>query len=157
VPGVSATWIERDLPQTDIVGTSNSGGNTATLKVNNFKVKTSAWRVVASKSFIVFGLAAGVGQDKYDQSAAISATFTGTCTSGGVTVSCNGTTSIPGTSQQMTRTNIFADLSLNLPLFKIVAEAGQVSGGTVNTYNTIGADRADRSQPYGSVGLRLSW
>jgi hypothetical protein len=157
VPGVSVTWIERDLPETDIVGTSTAGNSTATLKVNNFKVKTSAWRVVASKSFIVFGLAAGVGQDKYSQSAAISATYTGTCTQSGVTVSCNGTTTIPGTSQDMTRTNAFVDLSLNLPLFKIVAEAGQVSGGTVNTYNTIGTDRADRSQVYGSLGLRLSW
>jgi hypothetical protein len=157
VPGVSVTWIERDLPTTDIVGTSTSGGNTATLKVNDFKVKTTAWRLVASKSFIIFGLAAGVGQDKYDQSAAISATFTGTCSNGAFSTSCNGTTTIPSTSQNMTRTNVFADLSLNLPLFKIVAEAGQASGGTVNTYNTIGTDRADRSQVYGSVGLRLSW
>lgn len=157
VPGVSVTWIERDLPTTDIKGTSTSGSNTATLNVNNFKVKTSAWRVVASKSFIVFGLAAGVGQDKYTQSASISASYSGTCSSGGVTVSCSGNTTVPGTSQDMTRTNAFLDLSLNLPLFKIVAEGGQVSGGTVNTYNSIGTDRADRSQVYGSLGLRLSW
>lgn len=157
VPGVSVTWIERDLPTTDISGSSTSGNNKATLNVNDFKVKTSAWRLVASKSFIVFGLAAGVGQDKYDQSASISATYTGTCSAGGVTVSCTGSTTVPNTSQNITRTNMFADLSLNLPLFKIVAEGGQVSGGTVNTYNTIGSDRADRSQVYGSVGLRLSW
>jgi len=152
VPGVSVTWIERDLPATDLVGTENSGGTNISLNVQNFKVKTSAWRVVASKSFIVFGLAAGVGQDKYDQTADISASVSNAFCSGGT---CS--TSVPGTSQQLTRTNMFADLSLNLPLFKIVAEAGQVSGGTVNTYNWIGSDRADRSQVYGSVGLRLSW
>lgn len=156
VPGVSVTWIERDLPETSITGTSTSGNNSASLAIDNFKVKTSAWRVVASKSFIVFGLAAGVGQDKYNQSANITATYTGTCTQSGVTVNCSGSTNVPGTSQDMTRTNMFADLSLNLPLFKIVAEVGQVSGGTVNTYNSF-SDRADRSQPYGSVGLRLSW
>jgi hypothetical protein len=145
VPAVSVTWIERDLPETDIVGTS---GNNK-LNVNNLTVKTSAWRVVASKSFIVFGLAAGVGQDKYDQSADIAATVS----QNGFT----GTSTVPGTSQQMTRTNMFADLSLNLPLFKLVVEAGQVTGGTVNTYNSFAGGRADRSQVYGSAGLRLSW
>jgi hypothetical protein len=157
VPGVSVTWIERDLPETNLTGTANTGGNTATLTVNNLKVKTSAWRVVASKSFIIFGLAAGAGQDKYTNSAAISASFTGTCSGGGISVNCSGTTSVPNSSQDLTRTNIFGDLSLNLPLFKIVGEVGQASGGTVNTFNSFSGGRADRSQVYGSVGLRLSW
>ncbi len=145
VPGLSVTWIERDLPTTDIVGKSN--GNT--LSVMDTKVKTSAWRLVASKSFIVFGLAAGVGQDKYDQSASISATVS----QGGLT----GSTSVPNTSQTLTRTNVFGDVSLNLPLFKIVGEIGQASGGTVNTYNSFSGGRADGSLVYGSVGIRLSW
>lgn len=157
VPGVSVTWIERDLPTTDLVGTASTGGNTATLNINDFKVKTSAWRIVASKSFIVFGLAAGIGQDKYDQSANISASFTGTCSGGGVSVSCSGSTNVPDASQELTRTNMFADLSLNLPLFKLVGEVGQATGGTVNTYNSFSSGRADRSQTYFSAGLRLSW
>lgn len=158
VPAVSVTWIERDLPETNMTDTANAGGNTAALTVDNFKVKTSAWRLVASKSFIVFGLAAGVGQDKYTQSADISATFTGTCSSGGFSTPCTGTASVPGTQQDLTRTNIFGDVSLNLPLFKIVGEVGQVSGGTVSTYNSFtDGTRADRSQVYGSLGLRLSW
>lgn len=144
VPGVSVTWIERDLPTTDLIGTSGSN----TLRVQNLKVKTSAWRLVASKSFIVFGLAAGVGQDKYDQSAGISATVS----QSGLT----GTSSISA-AQTLTRTNAFFDASLNLPLFKIVAEVGQANGGTVNTYNSFQGGRADRSQVYGSAGLRLSW
>lgn len=145
VPGVSVTWIERDLPTTDIAGSSGS----ATLNVNNFTVKTKAWRAVASKSFIVFGLAAGVGQDKYDQSADISAQMNAS--------GLNAQSSVPGTTQSLTRTNMFADLSLNLPLFKIVGEVGQASGGTVQTYNSFSGGAADRSQLYGSVGLRLSW
>ncbi|MEO7083661.1 MAG: hypothetical protein ABI442_01870 [Gemmatimonadaceae bacterium] len=140
VPGVSVTWIKRDLPQTDLIGTSN--GNT--LNVKDFKVKTSAWRVVASKSFIVFGLAAGVGQDKYDQSGTISGTSSGQ------------TATASGTLPTMTRTNVFGDVSLNLPLFKLVVEGGQASGGTAATYNSF-KDAADRSLVYGSVGLRLSW
>lgn len=150
VPGVSFTYLKRDLPTTDIVGSTGSGD---TLSVLNTKVNTSAWRLVASKSFIVFGLAAGIGQDKYDQSASISATVHETFN--GVPIS--GSTSVPNTSQTLTRTNMFADLSLNLPLFKIVGEVGQASGGTVNTFNSFSGGAADRSQVYGSVGLRLSW
>jgi hypothetical protein len=112
-------------------------------------VKTSAWRLVASKSFIIFGLAAGLGQDNYDQSAAISATVS----QGGF----SGTTSVPSTAQTLKRTNAFFDASLNLPFFKIVGEVGQAAGGTVNTYNSFSSGRADHSQVYGSAGLRLSW
>src|ERR1043166_1952613 len=131
VSGVSVTWIERDLPETDIIGKSGSNS----LSVKNFKGKTSAWRLVASKSFIVFGIAGGVGQDKYNQSADISATVSQN--------GFSGSSSVPGTSQDRTRTNMFADLSLNLPLFKIVAEGGQVTGGTVNTFNSFSGGRAD--------------
>jgi len=149
VPAVSVTWIERDLPTTTMVGSASG----ATLNIDNLKVKTSAWRAVVSKSLILFGVAAGVGQDKYKQSADISATVTNAavgCASG-----CKS--AIPGTSQDMTRTNAFADVSLNLPLFKIVLEGGQVSGGQVDTYNSFSGDRADRSILYGSLGLRLSF
>jgi hypothetical protein len=145
VPGVSVTWIKRDLPKTDIVGTFNGG----TLTIKNTTLNTTAWRLVASKSFIVFGLAAGVGQDTYDQSADISATIS----QSGLT----GTASPPDTKQTLKRTNVFADASLNLPFFKLVIEGGQASGGTVNTFNSFAGGRADRSQIYGSAGLRLSF
>lgn len=145
VPGVSATWIERDLPTTDIIGTAGSNS----LEVQNLKVKTQSWRLVASKSLILFGLAVGVGQDKFDQSADISATvnqngFTGTAT-------------VPDTKQSLTRTNIFGDLSLNLPFFKLTGEIGRSSGGTVNTYNSFSGGRADRSIVYASAGLRFGF
>lgn len=144
VPGVSVTWIKRDLPKTDIVGTA--GNNT--LSIKNTKLNTTAWRVVASKSFIVFGLAAGIGQDTYDQSADISATVS----QGGF----SGTASPPDTKQSLKRTNMFGDVSLNLPFFKFVIEGGQATGGTVSTYNSFSGGRADRSQFYGSLGIRLS-
>ncbi|HSQ32615.1 MAG TPA: hypothetical protein VLN49_22320 [Gemmatimonadaceae bacterium] len=143
-PGVSFTWIERDLPTTDITA---SAGNTR-LDVLNAKVKTNAWRVVASKSLIVFGVAVGVGRDHYEQSANVSGTI-----SQGI---LNGSATAPETNQTLNRTNIFADLSWNLPFFKIVGEIGQASGGTVQTYNSFAGGRADRSQVYGSIGLRLN-
>ena len=147
VPGVSFTYLKRDLPTTNIIGAS---GNNR-LSVNNLKVNTTAWRVVASKSFLLFSFAAGAGKDSYDQSADISATVNGTFN--GVPIS--GSTTVPGTAQKLERTNYFADVALNLPLFKIVGELGQVSGGTVATYNGFSGGRADKDLQYFSVGIRL--
>jgi hypothetical protein len=68
-----------------------------------------------------------------------------------------GSSSVPdGASQTLERTNVFLDGSLNLPLFKIVAEVGQVSGGQVQTYNGFSGGRADKSQQYFSIGLRIA-
>ena len=143
-PGLSVTWIERDLPTTDITASVNN----AQLQVLDQKVKTNAWRIVASKNLILFSVAIGGGRDHYDQSANVSGSinqglFTGSATA-------------PGTDQTLDRTNIFADLSYNLPYFKIVAEIGEAMGGTVQTYNSFSGGRADRSLVYGSIGLRLN-
>jgi hypothetical protein len=152
MPGVSVTYINRDLPATDISGQTND--RSTQFAISNLKVKTTAWRLVASKSLVMFGLAVGAGQDKYKSSAdSIAATVSTTILN--VPISARG--NIPGTKQDLTRTNIFADLSLNLPIFKVVGEVGQASGGTVDTYNSFAGGSADRSQVYGSLGIRLSW
>ena len=149
VPGLAVTYLIRDLPTTSISATSGSNQ----LKINSLSVKTKAWRVVASKSLLLFGVVVGGGQDSYDQSAQISATVNNIVGIPGIT---SGTSAIPGTSQSRTRTNIFADVSLNLPLFKIVGEVGQVSGGdAINTYNSFSGGRSDRSLQYFSAGIRL--
>jgi hypothetical protein len=147
VPAVSLTWVERDLPTTDIEATA--GGNT--LSINDLSVKTNAWRAVVSKSLIMFGVAAGVGQDRYKQSADIFATVPQAC----AVTSC--VAHVTDTQQDLTRTNAFLDLSLNLPFFKVVIEGGQASGGTVQTYNSFAGTTADRSQLYGSLGLRFGF
>lgn len=143
-PGVSVTWIERDLPTTDITASANN----AQLHVLNAKVKTNAWRVVASKNLILFSVAVGGGRDHYEQSADVS----GAISQGLFT----GSATAPGTDQTLNRSNLFADLAYNLPLFRIVAEIGQAAGGTVLTYNSFSGGRADRSLVYGSIGLRLT-
>lgn len=147
VPAVSVTWIERDLPTTTMTGAASG----ATLTIDKFKVKTNAWRVVVSKSLIMFGLAAGVGQDTYQQSATISATVNSAAVCGATGCSA----SVPGDVPDMKRTNAFADVSLNLPFFKVVLEGGQVSGGSAPTYNAFAGTTADHSQIYGSLGLRF--
>jgi len=147
VPGVSVSYVRRDLPTVNIA--ANSGNDS--LYVNNFSLKTTAWRVVASKGLLLFGFAAGIGQDKYESSTDISAhvaarTLTPAANAGPVAL-----------SQNITRTNVFADLSLNLLLFKLTGEIGQVSGGTINTYNTFSGTQAADSRIYGSVGARFGF
>ncbi|HVA58730.1 MAG: hypothetical protein WBQ26_12235 [Gemmatimonadaceae bacterium] len=140
LPGVAVTYLKRDLPAVTLEGASGF----TTFMVSNVNIGTTAYRLVASKHFVVFGLAAGVGQDKYSQSADVQATVLGQ------------TSPTVSLSQDVTRTNMFADLSLNLPILTLVGEVGQVSGGSVSTYNQFSKD-ANASRLYGSVGLRLGW
>jgi len=139
VPGVSFTYLKRDLPTTTMTGSGSGVG----IDIADAKVKTSAFRLVASKNLVMFGLAAGVGQDRYSESALVSGT-TGTFVSPQVAF-----------DQKLTRTNYFLDASLNLPIFKLIGEVGQVTGGTVDTYNEFTTGRADKSRTYGSLGFRL--
>src|SRR2546430_4527417 len=149
VPGISVSYLVRDLPTLNIAGAN--GGDS--LYVNNPSLKTKAWRATASKSLILFGLAAGFGQDKYDASTDIAAHVAARTVP--PTAAANaGPVSI---SQKLTRTNIFGDLSINLLLFKINAEIGQVSGGTIHTYNTFSGKQAADSRLYGSVGARFGF
>ena len=157
VPGVSFTYLKRDLPTTTITGNASytntlTGTTTTNFAITNAAVKTTGWRVVVSKSLLIISLAAGGGQDKYDQSADISATVNGT-----LPTNFSKSIAVPGTVQTLTRTNYFVDANINLLIAKLTAEVGQVSGGTVNTYNTFEAGRADKSQTYGALGFRIGF
>jgi hypothetical protein len=145
-PGVSFTWAERDLPVVDFSGTVQASGTSpsGTLALNDFAVKTSTWRLTAGKSFLIFGLSAGYGQDKYNASSTISATVNGPF---------GGTGSQPGTFA-MTRSNYFLGLSINVIAFKIEGEYGAVTGGTDATYNTF-TPPANKSRSYATLGLRF--
>jgi hypothetical protein len=144
IPGLSFTWLKRDLPKANLSGTTSAGGLSADLSVNDLDVSTTAWRVVASKSLVFFGLALGAGQDDYKSSANIV----------GRSALAEGTASV---KQELKRTNYFADLSMNLMLLKIIGEVGMVQGGTVDTFNQWDGKQADDKRMYGSVGARLSF
>ena len=148
-PGISVSYLQRDLPTVSVAGAS---GNDS-LYVNNLKLKTKAWRVVASKSLLFIGLAAGAGQDKYESSTDIGAHVAARTVPPTPAVNMNPT----GISQSITRTNVFANLSMNLLLLKLTGEIGQVSGGTINTFNTFSGKQAADSRIYGSVGARFGF
>ena len=149
VPGVSVSYLHRELPTVNIAANSSNDS----LYVNNLSLKSNAWRVMASKSLLLFGLAAGFGQDKYDASTDIRA-HVAARTVPPTSAANAGPVSL---SQNLTRTNVFADLSMNLLLFKLTGEIGQVSGGTINTYNTFNGKQAADSRIYGSVGARFGF
>jgi hypothetical protein len=78
-PGVSIAYVQRNLPtitgavHVDSAPPQPSGD----LALNNFTVKTSDWRLTAAKSFLIFGLSAGYGQDKYTANTTMSFTVNG--------------------------------------------------------------------------------
>jgi hypothetical protein len=149
-PGVSFAWVKRDLPTVSFVGTvapsgTNPGG---TLSLNDFSVNTTAWRVTAAKSFLIFGLSLGAGRDTYDATSSITATVGAPC----VGPNCSGT--LPG-SFTMTRTNYFVGAYVNVIIFKLEGEFGEVTGGTDPTYNTFTPDAA-KARSYFTLGLRFA-
>jgi|SRR5690348_946052 len=146
LPGVGVSYLRRDLPTTTVTGSSSG----ATINVQNAAVKTSAWRVTASKNLLLLSLAAGVGRDSYDESALAQGTVQTT------PIGSQSSQQIKF-SQTLKRTNYFLDASLNMVLAKIVAEIGQASGGSVNTYSSFSGGAADKSRLYGSLGVRIGF
>jgi len=150
VPGVSVTWMRRDLPTINVSGTVPTGNGTQTTRqVNNLSEKTTAWRLVASKSLVLFKLAAGFGQDKYESNADVNATvnFSGIF---------SGSRTPFNISQNLTRTTYFGEASMNFLLFRLTGEIGRVTGGSIPTFNKFDTP-ADNGRLYGSVGLTVDF
>jgi hypothetical protein len=147
-PGISFTYMKRDLPKTTLIASWEGGVVTSadTARLENFAIGSTSWRLVASKNLLAVSLAAGVGQDRYEADAAASyvvndpvARFAG----GPFNYAFN-----------VTRTNVFLDVITNLGLMKLVATLGNVSGGDIPTYNNFDTE-ADASRLYGSLGVRI--
>jgi len=148
LPGISVTYMKRDLPRTTLIASWEGGAlaNADTARLENFDIGTTSWRVTASKSLMAFSLVLGVGQDRYEATADAYysvneplARFQG----GPVRYAFD-----------VTRTNVFLDLTTNLGLMKLVATVGGVSGGDIPTYNNFDTE-ADASRIYGSLGVRI--
>ena len=139
------TWIERDLPTIDVDVDGDVDGVDAARSTTS-TVKTTAWRIVASKSLIVFGVAAGVGQDRYKQSATISATVQRSSARRRASRRRRR-----ARSQDMTRTNVVRRSLAQPAVLQDRLEGGQASGGTVDDVQLV-RRRTRRSL----AGLRLA-
>ncbi|MBK6487919.1 MAG: hypothetical protein IPF98_13835 [Gemmatimonadetes bacterium] len=144
-PGISMTWLQRELPTVNVKGRV-SGDE---LDVRNVRVSTSAWRLVAGKNFSVFGVALGGGQDTYETRADAQVTIN--------RVGPGVTSNVVTGQQDLTRNNLFGNVALNLPALRVVAEVGRVTGGSVATYNTFDGHKADDARTYASIALRVNW
>jgi hypothetical protein len=146
IPAVSFTYLKRDLPEIEVVG--YEAGND-TINATGLTVKTTAWRLVASKGLLkVLTVAAGFGSDTYNSKADVRVRILDT----GV----DQTRSIALASDQ-TRTSLFLDAQVNLFLLKLIGEVGQVSGGSVKTYNTFSGKTPNDSYNYMAIGLRVGF
>jgi hypothetical protein len=140
LPGVGVSYMVRDLPTAELSGEDNSGN---TVSISDYRIRTKQWRLTASKKVLFLGLAAGVGQDKYDTRAQLTYNVDGITPNAPIALHISPK-----------RTNYFADLSFNLLLAHFVAEIGRVSGGDVSTFNTFSTSASD-SRTYGSLGVRI--
>jgi hypothetical protein len=146
LPGVEVSYAVRSLPKTSVVAATG----TDSLTLTDYALDATSVRVTAAKSFVAFTLVAGVGQDTYDTKTSFESIVNRPAPIGRVT------TGVIPVSQKITRTNLFANVAINLIIAKFVVEGGMVSGGDVTTANTFDV-APDVSRTYGSVGLRLGF
>jgi hypothetical protein len=145
-PGISVSYLDRGLPTVSITGKSGDDR----LVLADLSVRSRSWRAVAGKSFLIFGIGGGYGQDRYDSNANISVTVAPRQATQG------GTGGPIALGQQITRNNLFGTAWLNLKLFRLVGEIGRVTGGTIVTYNQFDSEYpADGPRTYGSVGISI--
>lgn len=141
LPGVAFSYMKRDLPTVDLSVSADDGSSFA---INDLSVKTTSWRLSAQKNLLLFQFGAGYGRDSYDMS-----------TAANVSVSGGGSGSMTD-ALKVDRTTMYGSLGINLWLIKVVGEVGQVSGGSIPTFNDF-ATPADDKRLYGTAGIRISF
>ncbi len=145
LPGVSVTYIQRNLPKVTFSATNSGLVMRDTISVQNLEVRTGALRLVAGKSAGPISIAAGYGLDRYRAEARLGWV---------VRDAILRTEGELGIKQSVTRTNMFIDLSFNLFVFRVVGEIGRVWGGDISTFNEFDV-APDKRRTYGAVGLRF--
>lgn len=147
IPGVSVTYMQRELPRTTI---RTKPSDIDDISLSDFDNKATSWRIVAGKKLGFIGLSAGYGKDEYEAAANLSwhvqqgtvDEHQGNFAFGGRTVEAN---------------NLFANLMLNLKIVKLVGEVGQVTVTNLTAddfYNSF-SQAPDDSRLYGSFGFRI--
>ena len=154
-PGIGVTYIQRKLPKltasyalggADQGGGAEAGASSDTLSLHDLSLQSDSWRVVVGKRFWIFGLAAGAGQDRYragGEAGYVVQDLEGERAAGTIAL-----------ARSVRRTNVFADLSVDLPIVHLVGEIGRTSGGDVATFNRF-ATPAGAPRVYGSLGVRI--
>ena len=146
IPGVSISWQRRELPKTDFVYRASND----TVQATGILVKTDAFRVIASKRFALFGVAAGIGQDHIESTGNMSAIINQTVNGS----PSRGTVSLTGMRESTKRNTAFVNASFSLLVFRIVGEYGWSSAGkNTTTTSNFGGHRANEGYRFGSLGI----
>jgi hypothetical protein len=108
---------------------------------------------VASKSLLLLGLAAGVGQDRYSSGATGSASIAAR----GVGGLLSPPTTVSGIAmkQKLSRTTYFLDATLNFPVIQVIGEIGRTGAVNIPTYNSFAGSSAGAAQTFGALGVRF--
>ena len=151
VPGVSATFLRRELPTTNILARVGSDS----ILVDDVDARTDSWRVQAGKRFVLLGVSVGAGQDRYESGARAGVILNRSIPGFGVRVEDRNVATV---RQELTRSNVFGGLSLNFPFVRVAGEIGRTSGGSIGaTFNTFGDREPDDAYTYGSLGVRVQF
>ena len=152
VPGVSATFLRRELPTTNIIARVGRDS----ILVDDVEARTDSWRLQAGKRFLLLGVSVGGGQDRYESSARAGAILNRTIP--GLFTARIDARNVATPRQEITRSNVFGGLSLNLPFVRLAGEIGRTSGGSLDaTFNSFGDRQAEDAYTYGSVGVRVQF
>ena len=150
-PSLSATWIRRDLPMVHAI--ADYGSNSDRVEVEGLKIRTTAWRLVASSTVGPFQLDAGGGQDHASSAMNLFVAIQPPrCTYG--PQSCSGRP-FEGFAQKVTRTQLFADASVNVRWATLTLEVGRVGAITIPTYNRFVGGSAGDASWEGALGIRV--
>ena len=147
LPGVSATWMRRQLPRISIVTEPSSVDE---ISLANFDNEATSWRVVAGKHLGPIALSIGAGQDSYESSAQL-----GWHVEQGNVDESQGSFAFNGRGVEAT--SYFANLMLDLKLVQLVGELGQVSvnnRSAADFFNHFD-EAPDSARLYGSLGFRV--
>lgn len=144
IPAVTVSVMRRDIPRITY-GDVTSGGDNYSYSLD---LHATNLRAVAGYHLAVFNVGAGIGWDKYTGTADI-----GFVPNGGVLPS----QTITGIKLDNTRTMAFLTAALDLPVFKIGAEAGYQFGKDQNLSTTFDGNDPKEKRLFAGAGIRLAF
>jgi len=142
IPAITFTYLQRGLPALSVNTETDDG---AQVGVQGLEIDVASWRVIATKSFLIFDLSAGYGSDNITTGGQVRASAPG-----------SGLTETVGLNNDVTRTVIFAGLTLSLGPIALAGEIGQATGGSLATFNRFDAE-VNAARGFASVGLRFGF
>lgn len=151
LPALSVAWIRRDLPIADAA--AGFGANTDHVAVENLRVRTSAWRLVASGMLGPVHLDAGVGRSRIESAMNLYVSLQPPrCTYG--PDACSGRPFEPF-RQSLSRTRLFTDASVNLGKATLTLEVGRAGAVDVPTFNAFAGTDPGAARWEGALGIRV--